>query len=144
MSLSDQYSYDQNPPRSPWVSTRSKQKVVYWNQCEKVFQEELITSPLTPIINQKDNVTTLRRTLPPRHLRIISTWNGFKRWVSSVVCWSSSFDSAGSVMWWTALRWYRWFEVDIRGNIGGVLAEQRPHFQHFTLGYEWIQSHSPR
>jgi len=28
----------------------SKQKVVYWNQLEKVFQEGLVTFPLTPII----------------------------------------------------------------------------------------------
>ena len=65
-----------------------------------------------------------------RSLYIISTWNDFKRWMSSVVCWISSFDSIKSVIWWTTLRWYRWFEVDDIGNILSVLAEQTLHFQH--------------
>jgi len=41
-------SYDQNPSISPSVSTLSKQKVVYWNQREKVFQEGLVNFSPSP------------------------------------------------------------------------------------------------
>ena len=40
--------YNHNPPITPWVLTLSTQKVVHWNQHEKVFQGGLVSFPPNP------------------------------------------------------------------------------------------------
>ena len=57
--------------------------------------------------------------------RVMSTWKGLKICVSSVVCWSLAWCSR-SVILYTYLRWYHWFEVD---KTNGSIWRQWIHFQ---------------